>query len=98
MIDAFAKDFERILKKMKWPGKDLTMEGSLESEWAEGVEKMLDLQEPELEASEKVGSSSREDALVLLPLEVMVKPLALRFRYHFEGDRPTNKPDKVSQD
>lgn len=33
--------------------------------------------------------------LVLLPLEVMVKPLELRFRYHFDGDRPTNKVDKV---
>lgn len=30
----------------------------------------------------------------LLPFEVLVKPLALRFRYHFEGDRPTNRVDK----
>ena len=30
----------------------------------------------------------------LLPFEVLVKPLALRFRYHFEGDRPTNRIDK----
>ncbi len=33
--------------------------------------------------------------IVLLPLEVMVKPLELRFTYHFEGDRPTNRLDKV---
>ncbi len=31
----------------------------------------------------------------LLPFEVLVKPLALAFRYHFEGDRPTNRVDKV---
>ena len=31
----------------------------------------------------------------LLPLEVMVHPLALRFRYHFEGDKQTNRLDKV---
>lgn len=35
------------------------------------------------------------EPLVLLPLEVMLKPLELRFRYHFEGDRPTNRLDKV---
>lgn len=35
------------------------------------------------------------EPLVLLPLEVMVKPLDLRFQYHFSGDRPTNKLDKV---
>lgn len=37
-----------------------------------------------------------EEPLVLLPLEVMVKPLELHFQYHFAGDRPTNKLDKVS--
>lgn len=35
------------------------------------------------------------EPLVLLPLEVMIKPLELRFKYHFDGDRPTNKLDKV---
>ena len=35
------------------------------------------------------------EPLVLLPLEVMVKPLEMRFKYHFDGDRPTNKIDKV---
>jgi len=29
-----------------------------------------------------------------LPLEVMAKSLGLRFRYHFEGDRQTNRLDK----
>ena len=24
-----------------------------------------------------------------------MEPLEMRFRYHFEGDRPTNKLDKV---
>lgn len=32
---------------------------------------------------------------MLLPLEVMIKPLELRFKYHFDGDRPTNKLNKV---
>lgn len=32
---------------------------------------------------------------VLFPLEVMVHPLDLRFKYHFSGDKPTNRLDKV---
>ncbi|RMD41438.1 hypothetical protein DV735_g3685, partial [Chaetothyriales sp. CBS 134920] len=31
---------------------------------------------------------------VLLPLELMAQPLAQRFRYHFFGDKPTNRLDK----
>lgn len=27
----------------------------------------------------------------------MIKPLELRFKYHFDGDRPTNKLDKVRE-
>lgn len=98
MKDAFASDFEATLKKMQWPGKDVTWEGELENEWADGVKKLLDLQEPELKARDNQSSdeSSREEPLVLLPLEAMAKPLELRFKYHFEGDRPTNKLDKVT--
>jgi hypothetical protein len=32
--------------------------------------------------------------LFLLPLETLVQPLHLRFRYHFEGSRQTNRLDK----
>lgn len=38
--------------------------------------------------------SAKGTATPLLPLEVLVKPLALRFRYHFDGDRATNRIDK----
>ncbi|KAL9103945.1 MAG: hypothetical protein Q9163_001051 [Psora crenata] len=94
MKDAFATDFEETLKKIKWPGKDVTLGDLLEQEWADGVRKLLELQEPELEARDKAETSSRDEPLVLLPLEAMVKPLELRFKYHFEGDRPTNKLEK----
>ena len=46
MKDAFASEFEETLKKMKWPGKDVSMAGTLEEEWKAGVEKLLNLQEP----------------------------------------------------
>lgn len=50
----------------------------------------LNVRQAELEASPK-----RAEVLALLPLEVMVHPLELRFRYHFLGDKPTNRLDKV---
>ena len=31
----------------------------------------------------------------LYPLQALVRPVALRFKYHFEGTRPTNRLDKV---
>ena len=100
MKDAFASDFEATLKKMKWPGKEITLAGGLGREWDEGVKKLLDLQEPELKARDTQnggdgGDGGQGESLVLLPLEVMARPLELRFKYHFEGERPTNKPDKV---
>ena len=98
MKDAFGKDFEKTLKRMKWPDKDIALAGPLEQEWADGVNKLLELQEPELKARDNQGADSRgqEEPLVLLPLDIMAKPLEMRFKYHFEGDRPTNRLDKVS--
>ncbi|KAL8781162.1 MAG: hypothetical protein Q9213_006130 [Squamulea squamosa] len=126
--DTFAGEFEKILTRMKWPGKDVTLAGSLEHDWTGGVEKLLELQSPyvpprisflfdmkhpehsvsvgEILSKTRLTSSSEldtqsdhvkpsEEPLVLLPLEVMVKPLDQRFQYHFSGDRPTNKLDKV---
>lgn len=46
MKEAFARDFQETLTEMKWPGKDVVLSGRLEIEWTEGVEKLLELQEP----------------------------------------------------
>ena len=98
MKETFASDFEATLKKMGWPRADISMDESLEQEWNEGIKKLLELQEPELKArdNQDTKKNSIEEQLVLLPLEVMVRPLELRFKYHFEGDRQTNRLDKVS--
>lgn len=40
-------------------------------------------------------SNQGSEPPVLFPLEVMVNPLDLRFKYHFSGDKPTNRLDKV---
>lgn len=31
----------------------------------------------------------------LYPLQALIRPIALRFKYHFEGTRQTNRLDKV---
>lgn len=46
MKDNFASEFEKTLKKMSWPGEELSLNTTLEREWQRGVEKLLDLQEP----------------------------------------------------
>jgi len=35
---------------MKWPGKDVRMEDGVVAEWTNGVEQLLEIQEPELKA------------------------------------------------
>ena len=92
----FDSDFKKTLEEMNWPNKELKLTGDLIAKWTYQVETLLDLQEPDLhrKASENLDSSSTQDPTVLLPLEVLVKPLELRFRYHFLGDKPTNRLDK----
>jgi hypothetical protein len=96
MKDAFSSEFEGTLGKFNWPNKDAQLDSQLQVEWTAGVERLLDLQDPELQDQESRTSLARsnEDPIVLLPLEVMMKPLELRFKYHFETDRPTNRPDR----
>ena len=87
---------ETPFAKMKWPKKDLLLADRVVETWGKQVEVLLELQEPDFGEY----GSAKEDALgsgtppVLLPLEVMVQPLALRFRYHFYGNKPTNRLDK----
>ena len=97
MKDAFSMDFGKTLKKMKWPAKGIDLSDQLRTEWDAGVVRLLELQDPELKANEdrrdQHGTARRP--MPLIPLEVMVRDLELRFRYHFEGDKPTNRTDKV---
>ncbi|KAI9685280.1 MAG: hypothetical protein M1822_004653 [Bathelium mastoideum] len=90
--DSFAADYEGLLKKIYWPRPDAALPTPpLWQEWANCVGRLLDLQLPELESREEAMVS---DPIVLLPLEVLVHPLELRFHYHFDGDKPTNRIDK----
>lgn len=58
--------------------------------------KLLDLQMPELEGVEYSQNRTSKVNLptVLFPMQALVQPLEMRFRYHFDGDKPTNRIDR----
>lgn len=101
--DTFVKRLEVVLKKISWPREDATVPSSLLEAWSDAVGKLLELQRPELEAGETNAATKRaqlvdgqdgDATIVLLPLQVLVHPLELKFRYHFDGDKPTNRLDR----
>ena len=89
------KSFQTTLEKIKWPQKELNLLGGTLSTWSEQASLLLELREPDLLVQHEDGPTNKDNAgRTLLPLEVMVQPLAQRFRYHFFGDKPTNRLDK----
>ncbi|GAM83226.1 hypothetical protein ANO11243_012120 [Dothideomycetidae sp. 11243] len=96
IFDHLATELEGTLKQMGWPKASVSISPKLSSAWNEQVGRLLDMQKPELRkaADVNVHRSSKEEPVVLTPLEVLVRPLALRFHYHFSGDRLTNRLDK----
>lgn len=92
------RDLRTTLEKMKWPGKEMNLAGDIPDTWRQQVRMLLQLQDPDLIAKfadrDTLSPSSANEPVVLLPLEVMAQPLAVRFRYHFYGEKPTNRLDK----
>ncbi|DAA78236.1 TPA_exp: Uncharacterized protein A8136_4212 [Trichophyton benhamiae CBS 112371] len=90
----YTDKLQNILDKMKWPMKELPTE-SLIDEWMRWCDLLLEFQEPDFgSVTIKKGPEDQSELPILLPLEVMSRPLELRFKYHFSGDRPTNRLDK----
>ncbi|KAF2623431.1 RINT-1 family protein [Macroventuria anomochaeta] len=96
ILGAFAADLDSMLKKVHWPTPKAVIPSQLRGEWETAIVKLLDLQMPELEGSNYASGSANKVKLppVLFPFEVLVQPLEMRFRYHFEGDKPTNRLDR----
>ncbi|KIW84969.1 hypothetical protein Z517_00357 [Fonsecaea pedrosoi CBS 271.37] len=92
------RGLQESLAEMKWPAKTLNLQHKIQNQWEENVRLLLQLQEPDLIETyaglDTQSRSSTPEPIVLLPLEVMVQPLVVRFRYHFYGDKPTNRLDK----
>jgi hypothetical protein len=96
ILDAFAADLDAVLKKVHWPTPKAVIPPQLRDEFETAVVKLLDLQTPELEGSNYASGSVDKVKLppVLFPFDVLVQPLEMRFRYHFEGEKPTNRIDR----
>lgn len=85
-----------MLQKIKWPTPKAVIGPALQQEWETAVLKLLDLQMPELEGVEYSQNRTSKVNLptVLFPMQALVQPLEMRFRYHFDGDKPTNRIDR----
>ena len=93
---SFSTDLEKTLKRMNWPKATETVPIALQAEWSTNVGRLLHLQRQELEHAEQDAGrpSTDSEPPVLLPLEVMARPIEQRFIYHFSGNKPTNRLDK----
>ncbi|KAJ5799641.1 uncharacterized protein N7518_001709 [Penicillium psychrosexuale] len=90
----FGDRLQKTLEDLKWPTRELNVTDQLLTRWRQDVELLIDLQLPELQSRDTLASGLSFEPPVLFPLEVMVHHLDLRFKYHFSGDKPTNRLDK----
>ncbi|KAJ5674118.1 hypothetical protein N7462_009557 [Penicillium macrosclerotiorum] len=90
----FGDRLRKTLEAMKWPTRELNINDKLLAQWRQEVELLIDLQMPELPTRDAFDIGQSLEPSVLFPLEVMVHSLDLRFKYHFSGDKPTNRLDK----
>lgn len=91
---SFEATFQSTLERMAWPKKELKLLNNIVQDWADQAGLLLDLQLPELKQRFSDESTTSFQPIVLLPLQIMARPLAQRFQYHFYGERPTNRLDK----
>ncbi|KAL7898108.1 TIP-1 family domain-containing protein [Trichoderma sp. SZMC 28014] len=85
MKQIMSTELETLLNTKRWPNVDPQSE--MDEEWLACVEKLLDLQMPEVIHS--------ADIVVLLPFEVMAKMFVTEFRFHFMSDKPTSSAQSV---
>lgn len=78
-------ELENMLTKRNWPKVD--PESQMDDEWITSIEKLLDLQTPEVLISSR--------PVPLLPFEIMSKIFAAEFRFHFLSDKPTSDPQNI---
>lgn len=85
MKKTMSAELEGVLEKRHWPKVDPRAE--MDDEWIACVEKLIDLQMPEI-----IRSSS---TLPLLPFNVMTAIFVAEFRFHFMSDKPTSNPQSI---
>ncbi|KAI8993264.1 TIP-1 family-domain-containing protein [Pilobolus umbonatus] len=82
-------NFKQILDKLSWPTPIKAPYGpqlkATLKEFEQAFRHLLLLQ---------LSSESYSHSIHLIPISIMVESLSLRFRYHFETSKPTNRLDK----
>jgi len=92
-------DMNHALKLLEWPNplpKNATRknEGLIQLKLA--FRKLSVLQQPSGSSRATVTLPASHVSGPLLPFKIMAKEIDIRFRYHFEGNRPTNNIEKVT--
>jgi hypothetical protein len=87
----FKEDLRSTLTQIDWPQQELRLSEGNIARFGEQVDLLLELQMTDLKEN---AEEDKPNVIPLLPMEVMVEPLALRFRFHFYGEKPTNRLDK----
>jgi hypothetical protein len=86
MKQTMSAELEAVLNKRDWPKVDPSSE--MDDEWIASIEKLIDLQMPEILHSQV--------AVPLLPVDVMTKIFVAEFRFHFLSDKPTSSPQALA--
>lgn len=98
LLQSLSENLEAVLKKFLWPKPGVRIPDRLQEELREASTKLLTLQKPELlnrnQPLDTANATKTRQSTVLLPLQVMVRPLETRFRFHFSGSKTTNRLDK----
>ncbi|ORX50102.1 hypothetical protein DM01DRAFT_1325062 [Hesseltinella vesiculosa] len=83
------ENFEAKLGDLKWPVP-------LQPPYGPDIKAKVDAFEYCFNALLLLGASDtkEEGTLTVTPLQIMLAAIALRFRFHFEGSKPTNRLDK----
>ena len=86
MKNTMSEELEAVLTKRNWPKVDL--ESQMDEEWLACVEKLIDLQMPEI--------LHTSDVVSMLPFDVMASIFIAEFRFHFLSDKPTSSPQSLA--
>jgi RAD50-interacting protein 1 len=96
-LQAEKSDMIEALKLLDWPNpitaSHQTVAGLAKLKLA--IQKLSVFQPSATSTSMTVTLPSSGSSGPLLPFKIMTKEIEIRFRYHFEGNRPTNNLEKV---
>lgn len=98
--EKFSADFEGILSNIKWPSLGEVTESFNPTK--DALNKLTTLAEylfqVQLPGYDRFMYVKLAPSIlcppIATPIELLIKPFRIRFKYHFIDDRPTNRPDK----